>query len=125
VSSVSLPLRVEQHVAPVADAGEQVAQIFEPVWRAHDVRVDDQRHDPRRLRRVLVELLELVDRPIVVFAGLVMLDHHIAVDLEDAVSAHLLAESMRRGSASAAISSAPRGHFPPTICRSCGMTPHW
>jgi len=55
---------------------EGVAEIFQPVRRAHDVRVHHQRHDQRRPHRVIIELLKLIDRPIVVFAGLMMLDQH-------------------------------------------------
>jgi hypothetical protein len=56
--------------------GEGGAEVFQPMRRAHDVGVRDQRHDAGRARRVAVQLLELVDRPVVVFAGLVVLDQH-------------------------------------------------
>ena len=56
--------------------GERVAEVFEPVRCAHDVGVDDQRHDPRQSPRVAVQLLQLVDRAVEIFRGLMMLDQH-------------------------------------------------
>ena len=50
--------------------------MFEAVRRAHDVGVHHQRHDASRARRVTVELFELIDRPVIILAGLVMLDQH-------------------------------------------------
>src|SRR5215467_11235478 len=38
----------EQRVTMLADMGEDVAEIFEPVRRPHDVGVHHQCHDPRR-----------------------------------------------------------------------------
>src|SRR6185437_13762853 len=56
--------------------GERGAEIFEPVRRAHDVGVDDERHHASGCLGIGVELVELVDRAVAVLARLVMLDQH-------------------------------------------------
>src|SRR5947207_85437 len=67
---------------PEDDAGaglnvlKSLPEIPEPVPGAHDVRVDDERHHARGRLRVRVELLELIDRPVAILGGLVMLDQH-------------------------------------------------
>ena len=66
----------EQYIVTLPDMGENVAEIFEPMRCAHDVGVHDQRHDPGGTGRIIVELVELIDRAVVVFAGPVMLDQH-------------------------------------------------
>ena len=43
---------------------------------AHDVGVDGERHHPRRALGIAVDLLELVCRPVAVFARRVVLDQH-------------------------------------------------
>ena len=66
----------EQHVLLLPDLLEDLAEIFGPVRRAHDVGVHRNRHHPGGALGVLVDLLELVHRPLVELRGLVMLDQH-------------------------------------------------
>src|SRR5438034_9488345 len=66
----------EQDVLVPPDMGESIADIFQPVRRAHDVGVDDERHDSGRMARIGIKLLKLVDRTVVILARLVMLDQH-------------------------------------------------
>src|SRR5439155_8127113 len=82
VTDRSLPLRQipvedllagpEQNARMLPDVRERGAEIFEAVRRAHDVGVYDQRHDPRGVVRIRVELVELVAGAVVVLARLVM-----------------------------------------------------
>ncbi len=57
----------EFYMAFLANGFEHAAKIFQPVRGAHDVGMQDQRHDARRLRGVGVDLLELIERPVSVF----------------------------------------------------------
>ena len=66
----------EQHVRLAPDVLENPAEVFQPVRRAHDVGVHDQRHHPRAALGIGVDLLELIHRAVVVFRRLVMLDQH-------------------------------------------------
>jgi hypothetical protein len=60
----------------LADALEHAAEVFRAVRRAHDVGMDDERHDARRVGGVGVNLLELVERAFRIFRCLVVLDQH-------------------------------------------------
>ena len=42
---------------------ERLPEISQPVWRPHNIRMDDQRHNSCRLLRIRVQLLELIDGP--------------------------------------------------------------
>src|SRR6266851_4761509 len=66
----------EQDAGVLLDMGERAAEIFEAVRRAHDVGVHDQGHDPGRVARIGVELVELVAGAVAILARLVMLDQH-------------------------------------------------
>jgi hypothetical protein len=65
----------EGKVAEV-DRFEDVAEIFQPMWCAHNVRMHDQGHNTRRLGGVGIDLLELVERTVAIFGRLVMLNEH-------------------------------------------------
>ena len=58
------------------NAFQNLAEITAPVRCAHDVRVDDQRHDTRRILRIVVDLIELVGCADEILARRVMLDQH-------------------------------------------------
>src|SRR3974377_1902656 len=58
------------------DVGDRLAEVGEAGWGAHDVGVNDERHDAHAIIGIAEQLLELVDRPIAVFASLVVLDQH-------------------------------------------------
>ena len=47
---------------------ERFAEVAHPMRGAHDVRVHHQRHDPRRLLRIGVQLFELIDGTVPIFA---------------------------------------------------------
>src|ERR1700760_1494438 len=66
----------EGHVRLLPDHLDDTAEIFGAMRRPHDVGMEDERHDARGVRRVLIDLLELVERAILIFGRLVMLDQH-------------------------------------------------
>src|SRR3954453_17527874 len=66
----------EHDIIMAADVSERVADVGQPVRRAHDVGVQYQRHYAGAVSGVAVKLLELVDGAVAVFARLVMLDQH-------------------------------------------------
>src|ERR1041384_2496374 len=53
---VNLRAGPKQHVRLLADALEDFAEIFQPVRRAHDVGMNHQRHHPRAVFGVSVNL---------------------------------------------------------------------
>src|SRR2546427_1180509 len=58
------------------DMFESFAEIAKPMGRAHDIRVYHQRQDPRRFRRIGIQLLELIDGALPVFCRCVVLNQH-------------------------------------------------
>ena len=66
----------EHDAGPGPDVLERFAEVAEAVRRAHDVRVDDDRHDAGGLLRIGVQLFELIDGTVPVFSRGVMLDQH-------------------------------------------------
>src|SRR5689334_5987832 len=66
----------EDDAGPRMNVFKGLAKIPQSMTNAHDVRMHHERHDPRRILGVGVELLELVDRTVAIFRRLVMLNQH-------------------------------------------------
>src|SRR6185295_4409321 len=66
----------EQGISRVSNVLNRFSEIFEAVWSAHNVGVDDQRHHARGNLGILTQLLKLVDSPVSIFGGLMVLDQH-------------------------------------------------
>src|SRR5262249_36257530 len=66
----------EQYARPVADRLEHLAEMVAAVRRAHGVGMQHDRHDGGGFGCIGIDLLELIDRALVIFRGLVMLDQH-------------------------------------------------
>src|SRR5689334_3116124 len=58
----------EQHAVAAANLLQHATKVTCAMRRAHDVRMHDQCHHARGVARIVVELLELVDRAVVVLA---------------------------------------------------------
>src|ERR1700733_13185223 len=66
----------EDYVGLLPDRLEDAAEVFRPVCCTHVVGRDHQRQDARGLGGIRIDLLELVERAILIFRRLVMLDQH-------------------------------------------------
>src|SRR5580700_10574937 len=66
----------EQDVLLLADVLDHAAEIFQAMRCTHDVGMDRDCHHARRVGRVGIDLLELVERAVGIFRCLVMLDQH-------------------------------------------------
>src|SRR5262245_8463729 len=66
----------EQGIPRVPNVLNRLPEIFEAAWCAHNVGDDDQRHHARRLFGVLTKLFNLVDSPVSILGGLMVLNQH-------------------------------------------------
>src|SRR5207245_11134986 len=78
LDSAEIPLenffaRPENDAGTRLDMFESFAEIAKPMGRAHDIRMYHQRQDPRRFRRIGIQLLELIDGALPVFCCRVVL----------------------------------------------------